>query len=216
MGNDCKWKTFLQEKATGLKWTGWILLPRKLLSGRRWQILPTLGLKLRCPSGCFWLPRFPNDLTQPIPPFQMTLLSRFRRQNQIPGGSELERSDSTDKAPHPLSLTITMQASPSQPACISLVAWLTADRSYAQRDVWSKVQERSGTSQENRTFASAPKKKPPLKVSRPNLVWQFRPAIRLLKCLLGIQIGRLWAKRQKDTPGMGWREEEQQWWQRTS
>lgn len=68
VGNNCKWKTFLQEKATGLKWTGWILLPRKLLSGRRWQILPTLGLKLRCPSGCFWLPRFPNDPTQPIPP----------------------------------------------------------------------------------------------------------------------------------------------------
>lgn len=56
----------------------------------------------------------------------MTLLSRFHRQNQIPGGSELERSDFVDKSPHPLSLTITMQASPSQAACISLVAWLTA------------------------------------------------------------------------------------------
>lgn len=67
-----------------------------------------------------WSNAAPQDASD-CQDFQMTLLSRFRRQNQIPGGSDLELSDFVAKSPHPLSLTITRRAaSPS----LSLHAFL--------------------------------------------------------------------------------------------
>lgn len=137
VGNSRKWKTFLQEKATGLKWTGWILLPRKLLSGRRWQILPTLGLKQRCPSGCFWLPRFPNDPTQPIPP------SKIRSQVDL----TLSFLTLWPNLLTPCHWRLLGKQHPQVWVCMHFFGCMAnSDRRYAQRDVRSSTQECSGTS----------------------------------------------------------------------
>lgn len=86
----------------------------------------------------------PNTWIEATLPLRMLLIAKISKwfhsadsaiKNYFPGGAELESSNLVDKYPHPLSLMIAMQASPSQFACIALIARLKRAKQW-QRDVW--------------------------------------------------------------------------------